>query len=228
MIFLGEGVDGCVLNDKGQAVKYSIEPNSLKREYANIKLLPKKDFYINPDEVSLSLVKADEEQHVMSLCHSLNRRKNRTKDYVIIKMNMPLIDGYSVDKILGSKLSADEYFELIKAFLFFIPKVIELNNVYKIYHNDLHFGNMMYDINKKKIMMVDFSNITLNEPNNEDSAEGEDDQPLLYILLERIINFSIENSDVKKFLYEHSVIDENDKLKMTGIDLYEKLYEILI
>lgn len=231
MIFLGEGVDGYVINNNGNVAKYSIESENLKREFANIKLLPKKDFYINPDDVSISSVSADEEEHIISLCHELKIVKNKVTDYKFIKLNMPLIEGISLEKYLSNtdNFSINNWIDLIKSFLLFIPKVIELNNIYKIYHNDLHFGNMIYNINENKIMMIDFSNMTLNNPNIDNSFEEVEDQILLHKLLRRIIKLSSKNIDIYNYINDFCIINNNGELyNLTDSELYNQMYEIFV
>jgi hypothetical protein len=58
----------------------------------------------------------------MSLCKKLNSRTNRLKDYKLLKLNMPLIEGQTLDAYLKdySSLTTNDYINLIKSFLLFI------------------------------------------------------------------------------------------------------------
>jgi hypothetical protein len=87
---------------------------------------------------------------------------------------------------------------------------------------------MIYDINKKKIMIFNFTNLSFNEPNTEDTAFGMEDQELLNEYLVKIIILSLKNKEINNLLLEYNIIDEDNNLNFFNDDLYNELYEIFM
>jgi serine/threonine protein kinase len=230
MLFLGEGSEGCVIKNRNFVSKYSIFEDLLINEYNNIKLLPKNDmkndFYVNPDDIYLSEVLSDgEKKRVMSMCDNL--RNNNKNNKRLFKLDMPLIKGISINNYLKYNLNTEQYIKLIYAFLIFIQNIKEFNrNGY--YHNDLHTGNMIYNINKEKIMIVDFSSLSINENNSKYSKENTDDLILLYEYLEDIILRSISNIQIREYFTENNIIDETCTLNYEGDKLFNKIWNLFM
>lgn len=217
MEIIGEGAFGCVIKkDNDFVVKYGIS-NEIMNEYKNIKLLPKRDFYFNVDLVTIDKVTLSEQLEIFSISTVFEHEviRDNQKNICLSKITLPLIYGYDLFDYFTSIISFEEWYRMIACFLELCYKVIDLNSKDKIFHNDLHISNIIYDRNNNIIKIIDFDTLTIGIP----STKLGDVVDLLFVL-ERLL-FETDNNEINNFVrnsnFKYDMIDSQKILNLDSV-----------
>ncbi len=128
-------------------------------------------------------------------------RSEKTKSDSILKINDSFHNGlYQIVYI-----ESNEVIQLVKSLCKLYYQIYELNNTYKIYHNDLHMKNIIYNKEDNKITVIDFDQLSLGL---EKRLEGrmEDTESIATHIKIFLLCGSIDNDDFKEFLIDNEII----------------------
>jgi hypothetical protein len=213
MNFLTSGTGGCIFINDNRIIKFSHNTENIKKEFINIKLLPYNDFYYNIEEVKISRVTNDEYNIIVNECKSLSKKFIKMKDNFLLKLEMPMINGITLESILifykstwapksTNIIDIDLFINILKAYSILFIGIINLNITYNIYHNDLNNRNIIYDNDKNKFMIIDFEAITFDI---DEYGENNKDISNLNIHLKEIINMGAYNKQINEWIIQNNI-----------------------
>lgn len=173
---LGEGWEGCVVKISNDAVMKVGFKETIINEFENLKKIPPEWQYFNPELITIEEVnrvnfdisrtekmKMMFEKFETGDCEWLVANVKgfisiETFDITLYGITLPLIKGKSLNKI------PLEGFVLKTALEKLHVEIANLNDRYKIFHNDLNLGNIMYDESIGKLTVIDWGYATFGEP----------------------------------------------------------------
>uniref|UniRef100_A0A6C0ADT1 Protein kinase domain-containing protein n=1 Tax=viral metagenome TaxID=1070528 RepID=A0A6C0ADT1_9ZZZZ len=121
-------------------------------------------------------------------------REEKINQDIIIKMNMPYLNGKTLDSIF-KKLKKDKlisyslWIENLKLLVHLYLNVEKLNKNYNIYHNDLHNNNVI--IFKDKIYLIDFGLMSFKPDKNHDLKN-------IQYMIEELVDIGSLNKKINK------------------------------
>lgn len=126
-----------------------------------------------------------------------------------INMNVEKYDmtyNYKLGNIPKNKL-----INIIKSFIDLYIFVKNLNNTYYIFHNDLHYSNLIY--NGDKLIIIDFGLLTIGSSNDDDF----NDLIFLEYHIKSLILCGCFSKYFRDLFYEHNIIKKQNILSEDNI-----------
>jgi hypothetical protein len=209
--FLSSGSYGCVYypsyNCKGQKImdkeyvtklvknditaQTEIEIGKKLKKYKNDFILVASSCKILNENLKKSNMATIKTDNLIPKCKLIERNANFNNKYVLLYSKYIKSQEF-VDFIENKKIKPTKH-ELIKYFLIISQKISVLTHNY-IIHNDLHFGNLLLDENKK-LYIIDFG---------------------LSIIYNKLRKYLINNKRLK----EKKILNENEKKDLKYIESY--------
>lgn len=177
IIFVGEGSYCRVYRyKKNNSVVLKVGENSIvKDDYDKIKMLPKRDFYIDPDFIFL--MKCSDEENEYFLRFDPIIKTNLEKDGFNYKLIMPFLKGLTLEDYISKfksreflysdsrvYIKLDEWKNLLISLFQLKNKIKRMNDIDRIFHNDLNASNIIYDYIDCKMSIIDFNTLTFELP----------------------------------------------------------------
>jgi serine/threonine protein kinase len=229
--FIASGAYGCIYHPP-----YDCKGKDLKDTSFVTKLV--KNDYTSQTEYDISTMLKNKDGFLLieKKCHvsSHNIKKSMAKDCDLIERKDPKIEkkylllyskyirGTELVKYMKTDFSIQK---LIKTFCF-LCKQIEVLIDSKIIHHDLHFGNIMYDSEKNKLIVIDFGlsiiaskfylNNELNMPYLKNAIFSYtptwqyfaiEEHLLSYLVHKDTITEEIIQSTIDEYLHDHIIRD---------------------
>jgi len=176
MTFISEGWEGIVYKINEYTVCKIGFKDIMINEYNNLQLLPNKAPIMdissvtlkmsdkNIDDLHNSIILKSIFEHIKIHDHQWlhDNLKNfisiDTFDTTLYEIHMPFIQGKSLDKIgrFDSRIKT--------SCIILYDQIKELNEIDKIFHNDLNLGNIMYNEESNLLTVIDWGYMSLNTP----------------------------------------------------------------
>jgi hypothetical protein len=175
-----------------------------------------------------------------------------TLEFNIYEIVMPYIKGETLHNIIQSretgmepKLKINDIFynslypivsidlndiiKLIKCLCKLYYQIDKLNNTYKIYHNDLHMRNIIYDEENNKITVIDFDRLSIGAEKKLEGRMGDIESILSHIQIFLLCG-CIKNEYFTELLIDNNIIthfDINTEIFIDGLDFIKRLESLL-
>jgi len=224
--FIASGAYGCIYHPpydcKGADLKEDVVSKLVKNDFTseteyNVSQLLKneKGFLLIKKKCNIASTAI---KKMEKGCELIDKDPKLDKDYLL--MYSTFINGIELVDYIKKDFTIDR---LMKSFLFLCNQ-IEIMINHKIIHHDLHFGNIMYNYNKKNFVIIDFGlainsskfylNNKLNYPYLKDAIFkytpswkyfSLEEHLLSYLIHEGPIDESIIKETLKIYLDKHTM-----------------------
>lgn len=172
--------------------------------YMSIKILPKSDFYIDPDKVTF-------------INNNLYIPYIKGKNLSRIYNNIKFINEN--DNFEYNYISFSQYYNLIKSFLELYIKIKKFN--INFVHGDLNLGNIIYNLDENKMYIIDFEYLEKQNDNFNDSDLIHMNNNLI-----NLIEIGNDNIEIIKFIKNNINILELPYLLYENNNFIYKLFKL--
>ncbi len=250
--YLSSGGQGILLHNENQVFKYGLKKNLIK-EYEFIKNLPNLDCFYRYSFVSLNDVDTEKMKEIDKkysshecllirdyLLRNETEYASMTMDYIqmnplssLLKIYKPFINKIFISPSVqficrfGDVIVIEEnkFINLIRSIYKLYNNVYVLNNMYKMYHNDITEFNIMCSESGDEMYLIDFGMSAKTDFGCFNDLSNTID------ILKIIINIGLSNNDIYNRINDIIKLDELIKLfydRENNINNWIKIIELFI
>ncbi len=219
--------------------------NDIMTEYTNIQRLPiNLGCFYDISLVQIDSLHQEEIDYLLKyydktilVSYAINH--NQTNE--MSKLYMPFIEHPTFEKCIVKKYQCykseyrhnasldiivlNHWVNICKAMIELYNTVCELNNTYKLFHNDLSSCNILYDENQNKFYIIDFGMMSFDTDRRDDGYK--EDMLSIAQLMTYMLNIGIANSNILQQLLTYIEFDTIYTAIISYGTKFEDIYNII-